>query len=181
MPTSCSHYFAETIRGAERRGVDPDRLLATVGLTRRQVYDPAWRGDVELLARLVQLVWFALEDEFMGFISRPAKPGTFAMMMHCIINAHSLRASLLKGILFYELFTDGLRMSLEQDGGESTFAVSFAQPELDPEHYFLEFWLTIWYRLTGWPGGRASTSLAGDFRLSSTREVHRGLQAHLSL
>ena len=93
----------ETIRGAERAGVDPDQLLANVGLTREQVFDPNWRGDVVLLARLIQLVWFALDDEYMGFVSRPAKPGTLAMMTHCVIDSQSLADALRKGARFYDL------------------------------------------------------------------------------
>lgn len=143
----------ETIRGAERAGVDPDQLLANVGLTREQVFDPNWRGDVVLLARLIQLVWFALDDEYMGFVSRPAKPGTFAMMTHCVIDSKSLWDALRKGALFYDLVTDSLKLDLVIEGDEACFNVIFARPELDPDHYFHEFWLTIWYRLVGWLGG----------------------------
>ena len=154
MATSCSHYFRETIRGAEQSGLDSDYLLREVGLIREHVFDPNWRGDVELLARLVQLVWLALSDEFMGFMERPAKPGTFAMMTHCVINEDSLERALLKGIRFYDLFTDVLKMSLDIQGEEAALTIQFARPELDPQHYFLEFWLSIWYRLIGWMGGR---------------------------
>ena len=52
MPTSASHYFAGTIRGAQRAGIDGDLLLENVELTREQVFDPQWRGNVELLAGL---------------------------------------------------------------------------------------------------------------------------------
>src|ERR1700756_5454953 len=41
-------------------------------------------------------------------------------------------------------------MSLEESSRTSRLEVSFADPELDPDHYFIEFWLTIWYRLFGW-------------------------------
>jgi AraC-like DNA-binding protein len=153
MPTSCSHYFAETIRGAQRVGIDPDVLLSSVGLTRAQVFDPQWRGDVSKLAQLVQMVWFALDDEFMGLVGKKAKPGAFAMMTHVALQSSSLESAIRKGTLFYSLFTDGIRMSLDPDGEDMKFTVEFRHPEFDPEHYFLEFWLTIWYRLTGWLGG----------------------------
>lgn len=97
VPTSSSHYFKETIKGAERRGIDADLLLRDVGLTRREVFDPAWRGDVTLLARLVQLVWYALDDEHMGFLARPAKPGIFALMTHTLIAEQSVEQALRKG------------------------------------------------------------------------------------
>ncbi|MDN5938236.1 MAG: AraC family transcriptional regulator [Salinisphaera sp.] len=153
MPTSSSHYFKQTIVGAERVGIDGGLLLHNVGLTREQIFDPNWRGDVELLARLVQLVWYALDDEFMGYMGRPAKLGTFAMMTRYMIHAQSLHQALARGILFYELFTDQLIMHLDRRGDALRLTVQFARPELDPAHYFIEFWLTIWYRLIGWLGG----------------------------
>ncbi len=64
MATSSSHYFRETLRGAERRGFNPDDFLKRVGLDAANVYDPAWRGSSEKLAELVQLVWLILDDEF---------------------------------------------------------------------------------------------------------------------
>jgi len=153
MPTSCAHYFQETIRGAERCGVDTDLLLANVGLVRSEVFDPTWRGDVELLARLVQLVWYALDDEFMGFLASPARPGTFAMMTHSILPEPSLERALRKGVLFYHLVTDAMEMTLHDDEETIRLSIRFARPELDPSHYFLEFWATIWYRLIGWLAG----------------------------
>lgn len=154
MATSCSHYFFETIRSAERAGLDGDRLLESVGLTRAQIEDPLWRGDVALLARLVQFIWFGLDDEFMGFIKRPAKPGTFAMMTHVILGEPTLEAALRKGVLFYTLVAEGLEMRLDVREEEVILTVHFSDAELDPAHYFIEFWLSIWSRLFGWLGGK---------------------------
>ncbi len=53
MSTSSSHYFREAIRGAERCGLDGERLLTEIGVTRIQIEDPTWRGKSEQLARLV--------------------------------------------------------------------------------------------------------------------------------
>lgn len=163
MVTSCSHYFFETIRSAERAGVDGDRLLDGVGLTRAQIEDPLWRGDVNLLARLVQFIWFALDDEFMGFIRRPAKPGTFAMMTHVILGEPTLEAALRKGVLFYSLVADGLEMRLDTREDEAVLTVHFADAERDPAHYFIEFWLSIWYRLLGWLAGKVPTLKCATF------------------
>lgn len=153
MSTSCSHYFRETIRGAERSGLDGDWLIKEVGLSRADILDPAWRGRSEDLARLVQLVWIAGNDEFMGFMEKPCKLGTFAMMSHCVIHEDSLERALTRGIHFYRLFTDEIQMTLERKGSDIFFGVQFRRPELDPNHYFMEFWLSIWYRMIGWMGG----------------------------
>jgi AraC-like DNA-binding protein len=153
MSTSCSHYFSETIRGAERCGLDTARLLADVGIDRNDIYDPAWRGRSEQLARLVQLVWLALGDEFMGFTEHRCKTGIFAMIVHGTIGEESIERAIRKGIRFYGLVTDDIRMELDVDADEAVFRVVFARPELDPNQYFLEFWLSIWYRLVCWMAG----------------------------
>lgn len=154
MSTSSSHYFRETIRGAERCGLDSERLLAEIGATRIQIEDPTWRGRSEQLASLVQLVWLALGDEFMGFTEHRCKVGTFAMITHGIINENSLERALAKAVLFYDLVTDDIKMSVEA-GDKNTLALNmvFVRPELDPAQYMHEFWLSIWYRLISWLAG----------------------------
>ncbi|MBN9580874.1 MAG: AraC family transcriptional regulator ligand-binding domain-containing protein [Afipia sp.] len=154
MSTSSSHYFREAIRGAERCGLDSERLLAEIGATRIQIEDPTWRGKSEQLARLVQLVWLALGDEFMGFTERRCKAGTFAMIVHGIINENSLERALTKAVLFYDLVTDDIKMRLEP-GSKNTLALNMvlARPELDPAQYMHEFWLSVWYRLISWLAG----------------------------
>lgn len=127
--------------------------MREVGLSRHNIFDPTWRGRSEDLARLVQLVWIALDDEFMGFMEKPCKTGTFAMMSHCVIHENTLQEVLMRGIRFYRLFTDEIRMVLDSQGDHVVFKVEFRRPELDPNHYFMEFWLAIWYRMIGWMGG----------------------------
>ena len=153
MSTSCSHYFREAIRSAEHVGLDGDRLLAEIGVTRAQINDPVWRGRSEQLARLVQLVWLALDDEFMGFTRNRCKIGVFAMIAHAIIGEPTLERALRKGVLYYGLVTDDIRMQIHANDDTLALHVRFADPELDPHHYFHEFWLSIWYRLVSWMAG----------------------------
>lgn len=153
MSTSCSHYFAETIRGAERLGLNGDVLLAEVGLRREAVMDPTWRGPSESLARLVQLVWLARGDEFMGFTRHPCRCGTFAMIVHAVFHEESIEKALGKAVRFYGLVTEDIVMRVEADEARLAVVIRFAEPELDPSRYFHEFWLSIWYRLISWMGG----------------------------
>jgi AraC-like DNA-binding protein len=175
MPTSCSHYFREAIAGARRRGVDVDAVLAEVGLTHAQLEDPEWRGDLTLLARIVQLTVEALNDEFMGYASQRSKPGTFAMMTHCVIHEPSIEQAMRKGVLFYCLFTDALEMSIDVDDTGGSWTLRLARPELDPAHYFEEFWLSIWFRLWGWLAGEPPALQAVEFAYSTEPSVRTEL------
>lgn len=163
MATSCAHYFLETMRAAERSGMDSTALMEYVGLRREHIMDRNWRGRSELLAMMVRRVWTVTNDEFMGFMERPAKFGTFAMMCECIIGEPSLEAAFIKGIHFYNLFTDDISMRLDLGVENAVFHVVFRRPELDSEHYFIEFWLSIWYRLIGWLGGVTAPLLLVTF------------------
>jgi len=134
--------------------VSVDHLLEHIGLDPADVNDPAWRGPSEKLAELVQMVWFLLDDEFMGFMQHRCKPGVFAMMCNVIIHEHNLAAALRKGVLFYSLFTDEIKMDFSKIDDRYILEIQFRNPELDPNHYFLEFWLSIWYRATCWMADR---------------------------
>jgi len=153
LPTSSSHYFREALVGARRAGLDDEALLAAVGLSWNEVGDPEWRGDLSVLARLVRLVVDALDDEFMGYTDTRSKPGTFAMMVHISFAEPTLEQAIRKGVLFYTLATDALEMAFESSGDQVTWTVQLARPELDPAHYFVEFWASIWFRLWGWLTG----------------------------
>lgn len=154
MSTSCSHYFLETIRGAERVGLDGDALLGEVKLNRRQISDPTWRGPSESLAQLVQLVWLALGDEFMGFTENRCRYGVFAMVVHAILREDTIERALDKAVLYYSIITDDIKMEVEATDETVALIMTFSRPDLDPNHYFHEFWLSIWYRLVSWMGGR---------------------------
>ncbi|MCL4748207.1 MAG: helix-turn-helix transcriptional regulator [Burkholderiaceae bacterium] len=143
--------------------MDSVALMEHVDLRREDVMDPHWRGRSELLAMMVRRVWTITNDEFMGFMERPAKFGTFAMMCECIIGEPSLEAAFAKGIHFYNLFTDDISMRLDLGEENVVFHVVFRRPELDGEHYFLEFWFSIWYRLIGWLGGITAPLLLVTF------------------
>jgi AraC-like DNA-binding protein len=171
LATSCSHYFRETLRGAERLGLNVSDLLEHVGLHAAQVNDPAWRGPSEKLAELVQMVWLLLDDEFMGFMKNRCKPGVFAMMCNVIIHETTVAAALRKGVLFYSLFTDEIRMSINKGESGHILEVAFENPEFDPNHYFLEFWLSIWYRTACWMAGR--NILIGTVEFAYPRPVER--------
>ncbi|MFD2676219.1 AraC family transcriptional regulator [Camelimonas lactis] len=163
LATSCSHYFRETLRGAERLGFNGGDFLQRVGLDAASVHDPAWRGPSEKLAELVQLVWLILDDEFMGFTLQRCKPGVFAMMCNLVIHEETIAAAIRKGVLFYSLFTDEMEMRFSDTGGVYVLEVTFHHPEYDPNNYFLEFWLSIWYRAVCWMAGRTIPLKYVDF------------------
>ncbi|WAG77393.1 AraC family transcriptional regulator [Metapseudomonas furukawaii] len=147
--TIASHFVRAALRGAERRGLDCAPLLRIAGIQPALLEEPRARIAPEQFARLVQVLWEALDDEYMGFGLQRSKRGTFAMMCHAIIHCRTLEKALLRGTLFYGLFPDAPRIQLERDGDFAVLTVDDS-PLWDPDHFLVESLLVIWHRLGSW-------------------------------
>ncbi|MEH6649737.1 MAG: AraC family transcriptional regulator [Motiliproteus sp.] len=154
MATVDIHYVDAVLQCAVRHGKSSARLMAEVGISQETLQQPGAVAHEDQMTRLVQLVWAELGDEFMGCTEHPCKPGAFAFMARHVLRYETLRAVLEQGIVFYNLFTDDLRMRLHQRGGVIELEVVFTRPELDPQHFYQEFWLVIWHRFMSWVIGK---------------------------
>ena len=170
MATISSYYFRECIKGAARKGQDTSRLLATAGVSPSLLEDFNARGDVRAMARLVQQVWYSMDDEFMGFTEHRAKVGLFGLMTRFLVPCESLEQVLRAGARFYNLCRTDTHLHVTINDGQVIFEVSFSRPDLDPAHYFLEFWMVIWHRLAGWITGGPLPLLWASFTFSQPVE-----------
>ena len=111
--------------------------------------EPRARIDPQQFARLVQLLWERLDDEYLGFGRLKSKRGTFAMMGHAIIHCRTLEKALSRGALFYGLFPDAPTIRLEREGDWARLSVDDSSL-WDPDHFLVECLLVIWHRLGSW-------------------------------
>jgi len=150
MATVDNHYVKAALRCAQRHDVSINQLMETMGLSWEQLETPQGRTHGDQMTKLVQIIWAELRDEFMGCTEHPCKTGAFAFMTRHTMHYDSLEAVLEQGILFYNLFTDDIQMKLVQQGKSTSIEIEFARPDLDPDHYFQEFWMVIWHRFASW-------------------------------
>ncbi|MBV9508952.1 MAG: AraC family transcriptional regulator ligand-binding domain-containing protein [Caulobacteraceae bacterium] len=163
MATIDRYYFHVCTDGARRRGLDVDALLRAAGVDPADLGDPAWRGDVDAMARLVRGIWSALGDEFMGYTRTPMPLGAFAFACETAREAASVGEGLRRAIRFYNLASRDIATRIGQTGEAVTISVRFAEPERDPTHYFSEFWLIIWHRLACWLAAEIAPMLEASF------------------
>ncbi|MDH4612261.1 AraC family transcriptional regulator [Pseudomonas sp. BN102] len=147
--TIASHFVRAALRGATRQGVDCVPILRAAGIQPALLDEPRARVAPEQFARLLQVIWETLNDEYMGFGLQPSKRGTFAMMCHAIIHCRTLEKALGRGTLFYGLFPDAPPITLERDGEFAVLTVDDALLQ-DPDHFLVESLLVIWHRLGSW-------------------------------
>ncbi|MEH6579388.1 MAG: AraC family transcriptional regulator [Amphritea sp.] len=154
MATVDIHYVRAALRCAERKGVVVEKLINEIGISQAQLNQFHGRAHSDQITRLVQSIWSELNDEFMGCTEHPCKQGVFALMARHSLHYESLEAVLRQGIHFYNLFTDDIQMQLVPQGDMVTLEIEFTQPELDPDHFYQEFWMVIWHRFASWIIGK---------------------------
>ncbi len=154
MATIGVHYIKSALGGAVAKGLDPKVLLRQARIPEKPLKDPKARIHVDLVAKLYADIGRALNDEFMGFTEYPCKYGTFALMAEWVSSAETLEELLQKGIRFYNQITDELQMTLEYEGDHVYLTTVFRRPELDFEHFYIEYWHVIWHRFASWYIGK---------------------------
>lgn len=65
--TIASHYARAALGGARRAGYDYSGLLQQVGITAELLSEPRARIAPEQFTQLLQMLWLALDDEYLGF------------------------------------------------------------------------------------------------------------------
>lgn len=160
--TIASHFVRAALRGAERQGYDCSSLLRQAGIQPAVLEEPRARVAPEQFARLIQLLWEFLDDEYLGFCHQPSKRGTFAMMCHAIIHCRTLEKALSRGALFYGLFAEAPTITLSREGDWARLSVDDSTL-WDPDHFLVESLLVIWHRLASWLIGQRIRLEATNF------------------
>lgn len=147
--TIASHFARAATGGARRMGYDYAELLDQLGISAELLDEPRARIAPEQFSALLQGLWLALDDEYLGLARSPSKRGTFAMMCHALIHCSTLEKALGRGLLFYGLFPDTPRLSLTRE--EQWVRLSLDDLQLyDPDHFLSESLLMTWHRLGSW-------------------------------
>jgi AraC-like DNA-binding protein len=154
MASIGTHYILTAIGGAKAKGVDTRALLKKYRIPEKPLKDPKARFGVDLVAKLYAGIALELNDEFMGFTEKPIKVGTFELMAEWVSHSQTLEELLQKGIRFYNQITDEVQMSLDIEDDHVYFTSEFRRPELDFEHFYVEYWHVIWHRFASWYIGK---------------------------
>jgi len=154
MPTVSCHYVKAALSGATRHGYDANELLVKSGINPKLVARAAGRVSDIQMTRLVQRVWWIMADEFMGFTRTPCKQGLFALIVQSVSRCENLREVFTLGGDLYNFYSDGIQTTLLETDKHALLVTRFANPELDPDHFYQEFWQLIWHRFASWMIGR---------------------------
>lgn len=152
--TFSSHYARAALYGMERQRGNSDDLLRQRDIDPELIREPKARVPLEQFIRLFRLVWKTLDDEFMGRTSQRCRVGHFHLMGSLVVHSANLEDVLRQSIRCYRLFNEDISIELDVSGDEARLSVTHHRPELDPDHFLVEWLLMVWHRLVGWLIGR---------------------------
>ena len=149
QPTSSMHYVHILLEQIKSTGRDPNRILASLGISSSLIQHPA-RIETQKLAGLVQAVWGTLQDENLGFSRHPCKLGTFYWMGRVSVHEPTLGEALLLGIRYCLYSVEDYELELKVSGDVAYFLVRLKDPALDRYHALTELILMGWHRYGSW-------------------------------
>jgi AraC-like DNA-binding protein len=126
-----------------------------------------WTGND--LARFMRIIGTELNDAFFGLAksSCPAKSSSFGIELMML--SDTLDEALDRYFRFYEVITDGLRLSLSVDGKSAAIHIVAADPALDPCHFLTEWYAVRLRELAQWLIGEEIPLTGVDF--AHTRQL----------
>lgn len=120
--TTGMHYARNLVDAAESLGVDPDRMLAAVGLTREALQDRTARLPNEKKIELWDWVEAHTSDPHLGLhIGERAPFGRWGLIESLFMAADTVEEGIEHSIRFMRVMADGKRLSLSRAGEEARY------------------------------------------------------------
>jgi AraC-like DNA-binding protein len=148
---SISVYFARAVlKHAVDHGLEPIHLLRRNRISPRLIMEDNTLISMERFADLQVSTMLAMDDETLGYASRPLPVGTWAMMCHAVISSETLGQALSRYCRFFQLFR--LNLSIVMEEADDTVVLRLEQDtaQKTPEPYLAELMLFNCHRFASW-------------------------------
>ncbi|NRA68148.1 MAG: AraC family transcriptional regulator [Pseudobacteriovorax sp.] len=145
-------YVRAALEGAIYQGYPVRSWLQSLDIDPVILKDQSLFIDSLKYSQLIQRVWMETQDEYMGFFSQSAKPGTFYLMSLTMIHGDSLRVFFERSVKFYELITENFRFVFEIQGDIARLHLTKVHSLVTPD-FIIEVLLAVWHRFASWLGG----------------------------
>lgn len=116
--------FIRTIVAAyERQGLDPSDALAASQIAPSTLADPEGRVTAQQLETFTDIAMRELQDEGLGWFSRPLPWGTYGMLCRATLPSPDLRVALARWCRHQGLVVNDIRLTLTVTGQRATLAI----------------------------------------------------------
>jgi AraC-like DNA-binding protein len=143
-------YVRVILESAVYRGYDGDQILSAAGISKELLLQDKARLSANNYNAFTRQVMLLLDDEFCGFLDKPAKIGSFEMMTRACINGPTLGEFIERSAQFNNLFNDGIDIALEKGTDQASYVIRTRAGMRDPCYFLPLVILSIVHRLFSW-------------------------------
>ncbi|MGJ7509762.1 AraC family transcriptional regulator [Variovorax sp. GT1P44] len=155
------------LSGVVARGVSTDSFVADAGIAPELLAMPGARVGAAQYVALFQLLTNRLDDEMLGFLSRPLRRGSFALIAHSALGAPTLEAAMRRIARTLLLLQDDLVLDAVCEGPLAGWGLRFASPSTARPTFLHELLMRALWRLLAWLAGGQLPAARFDFAFAS--------------
>ena len=151
------------LSGLQARGKSCDALLEEAGIALELLQQPGARVTADQYATLFRLLIDRLDDEGLGFLSRPLRSGSLALIARAAISAATLEVALRRIAHTFGLLQDDIVLEAVSERGWAGVALRFTNASATHPVFLHELLLRVFWRLLAWVAGGHLTAERFDF------------------
>lgn len=152
--------------GARHKGLDQQRLLQQLGSDKNSLSSSAPKISIKDsrhsssrlpaadMGQLTSLIRQQLQDESLGFLQQPLKPGSHEYSCRASINSRNVREAYQHTINFFNLVTDDIRFELVEYGDSVEFQIHYQNPNQLDASVFIGLTILTIHRWINWLCGK---------------------------
>lgn len=140
------------LSGVQARGLPYEAILADAGIAPELLQQAGARVTAAQYVALFRLLIDRRDDEMLGFLSRPLKRGSFALIARSALTAPDLETAIRRVARTFRLVQDDVVLEPMRDGDLAGLALRFTEPAKAPV-FLHELLLRVYWRLLAWLAG----------------------------
>lgn len=143
------------LSGVQARGLASEKFLADAGIDPALLAQGSARVTAEQYVALFQSLTDRLDDDLLGFLPRPLRRGSFALIVRSAAAEDTLDKAIHRAARTFGLLQDSVNVQLLQAGPLAGIALRFNDPAAERLVFLHELLLRTFWRLLAWlAGGR---------------------------
>ncbi len=167
-PVTISIAFVRgMLSGVQARGLPCDAFLADAGIAPELLQQASARVTADQYVALFRLLTDRLDDDFLGFLSRPLKRGSFALIARSAVSAANLEVAMRRIARTVRLLQDDVVLEPVREGALAGLALRFTDPSVERPAFLHEMLLRVIWRLLVWLVGGRLPAARFDFAFES--------------
>lgn len=150
-PVSVSIAFVQgMLAGVQARRMAPEPLLAEAGIDAALLNQAGARVTGEQYVALYRVLNERLNDDGLGFYSRPLRRGSFPLILRSALGAPDLEAAMRRMARTFGLLQDDMALLPLRDHGLAGWGMSFTRAGAERPRFMHEMLLRMFWSMVAW-------------------------------